>query len=158
MVEADLPGQTGGPRKYRFADRGEGMFYGYGMHDCSRLIVDTLTHEAWELVATDGSMPCWDRSAVTDEALRGLSGEAKMNVEQMVARYGFCVNNYRDGMVCVSWTLRPDGRYWSDSGGFGGTNDEEIELCALIDRRGRIVVPFQNVDYKVMESMRPGRH
>lgn len=41
------------------------------------------------------------------------------------------------------WEVQPDGRYWEDDDGFGGTSDAEVKLYAYIDRQGRFTAPFR---------------
>lgn len=48
-----------------------------------------------------------------------------------------------DGRFLMVWEIQPDGRYWADEGGFGGTSDPEIRLYAHIDERGRFTEPFR---------------
>ena len=43
----------------------------------------------------------------------------------------------------VYWQVQPDGRYWEDEDGFGGTNDEEIILCTYVDGNGDFTGPFE---------------
>ena len=155
MLEDDLPDRADRPGRYNLVDRGEGMLYGYGRHDHSIFVVDTRTREAWQLVSDDGRITRWETSCLSTGAMEGLTGVAKLNAEKMLAPYGFCVNEYRDGVAIVSWTLRPDGMYWADSGGFGGNSDMEIEFYAYIDRQGRIIIPFQNLEYEKMNKLRP---
>lgn len=58
------------------------------------------------------------------------------------ALYGLHIDTFHDGKAVVSWCIQPDGRYWEDEDGFGGTSDVEIELYSLIDRQGRFCLPF----------------
>lgn len=41
------------------------------------------------------------------------------------------------------WQIQPDGRYWEDDDGFGGTSDDEIELYARLDEEGKFIEPFR---------------
>ncbi len=47
-----------------------------------------------------------------------------------------------DGTYMMLWEVQPDGRYWSDEHGFGGTDDSEITLYSFIDEDGNFTVPF----------------
>ena len=40
------------------------------------------------------------------------------------------------------WQIQPDGRYWEDDDGFGGTSDDEIDLYARLDEEGHFTEPF----------------
>lgn len=41
------------------------------------------------------------------------------------------------------WEIQPDGRYWEDEDGFGGTSDSEIQLYTFLDENGDFTGPFQ---------------
>lgn len=47
----------------------------------------------------------------------------------------------------VYWQVQPDGRYWEDEDGFGGTNDEEVTLCTYVDFNGDFTGPFELCRY-----------
>lgn len=48
-----------------------------------------------------------------------------------------------DGQYALIWQIQPDGRYWEDEDGFGGTSDDEINLYARIDEAGSFIEPFR---------------
>lgn len=48
-----------------------------------------------------------------------------------------------NGGFMVLWNIQPDGRYWADAHGFGGTSDIEITLYSFLDTEGKICVPFR---------------
>lgn len=52
------------------------------------------------------------------------------------------------------WTIRPDGRYWMDSWGFGAEDYEAIELCSYLDSDGHFTAPFQlySIGYRVLDG------
>ena len=49
----------------------------------------------------------------------------------------------RDARWKVYWQIQPDGRYWEDEDGFGGTNDEEVTLFTYVDENGDFTGPFE---------------
>ena len=49
----------------------------------------------------------------------------------------------KDGRCIFIWQIQPDGRYWEDDDGFGGTSDEEINLYAPLDEMGNFTEPFR---------------
>lgn len=57
------------------------------------------------------------------------------------------VDNSRFIMV---WTVRPDGRYWMDSWGFGAEDYESLSLYTYIDSCGNFTMPFKlySIGYK----------
>lgn len=48
-----------------------------------------------------------------------------------------------DGQYALLWKIQPDGRYWEDEEGFGGTSDDEILLYAPLDEEGLFTAPFR---------------
>lgn len=49
---------------------------------------------------------------------------------------------FQDGLALFSWVFQPDGRYWEDDTGFGGTSDDEIILHSLMNTFGEFIQPF----------------
>lgn len=49
----------------------------------------------------------------------------------------------REDRWIMLWEVQPDGRYWEDEDGFGGTNDEEVTLWTYVDGNGDFTGPFQ---------------
>jgi len=49
----------------------------------------------------------------------------------------------RDSRWIMYWQIQPDGRYWEDEDGFGGTNDEEVTLFTYVDENGDFTGPFE---------------
>lgn len=41
------------------------------------------------------------------------------------------------------WEAQPDGRYWEDEDGFGGTSDLEVRLYTFLDKKGNFTGPFR---------------
>lgn len=61
---------------------------------------------------------------------------------QPVIRFRTDFEKYDDTHYIMIWEVQPDGRYWDDDG-FGGTNDMEVRLYALIDHMGCFTGPFR---------------
>ena len=49
----------------------------------------------------------------------------------------------RDNRWIMYWEIQPDGRYWEDEDGFGGTSDEEVTLFTYVDKNGDFTGPFE---------------
>jgi hypothetical protein len=48
-----------------------------------------------------------------------------------------------DGRFLVLWCVQPDGRFWEDEDGFGGTSDDEIVLYSYLAENGGFTAPFR---------------
>lgn len=80
------------------------------------------------------------------------------NAKDKVLKYGG-VNRYggfEKGVCAISWMLYPEGRYFADSDGFGGEDNEEECVYAIMDTHLDFIVPFRPVDNieKLLEEVR----
>lgn len=48
-----------------------------------------------------------------------------------------------DARFLMIWEVQPDGRYWEDEDGFGGTSDAEVRLYSHINESGHFTEPFK---------------
>ena len=48
-----------------------------------------------------------------------------------------------DGGCMMIWLIQPDGRYWSDDDGYGGSNALELYLYAYLDDQGNFLSKFK---------------
>lgn len=56
----------------------------------------------------------------------------------------FCTSfGPRGNRLIMRWEIQPDGRYWEDEDGFGGTSDEEVTLYTFLDENGDFTGPFR---------------
>lgn len=133
-------------KKYYFANRGEGMMQGRDKSTDRVFLVNKNTKEAWELIAANSRFSFWDASAVEIASVLNMPYRAQRNAIELHAPYHFGINEFNDGIACVSWTLEPDGRYYADEDGFGMEDDDEITIYAFIDRSANILIPFQPMD------------
>lgn len=65
------------------------------------------------------------------------------NYLRSVIRFRTDFRKYDDKHYIMIWEVQPDGRYWEDDDGFGGTSDIEVCLYALIDHTGCFTGPFR---------------
>lgn len=49
----------------------------------------------------------------------------------------------RGGRLIMLWEIQPDGRYWEDEDGFGGTSDAEVTLYTFLNENGDFTGPFR---------------
>lgn len=60
-----------------------------------------------------------------------------------VIRFRTDFKEYDNAHYIMIWEVQPEGRYWEDEDGFGGTSDLEVRLYALIDHAGCFTGPFR---------------
>lgn len=141
-------------KNFSFVSRGEGMMQGREKATHRVFLVNTNTHEAWDLTTSSGHFSFWDKSAVEIAAIFDLPYRAQRNAVALRTPFYFGINEFKDGVASVSWTLQPDGRYYADEDGFGMEDDEEIDFTAFIDQSANILIPFQLMDDSTREQYR----
>lgn len=60
-----------------------------------------------------------------------------------VIRFRTCFKECGNGRYLMIWEVQPEGRYWEDDDGFGGTSDLEVRLYAVLDKNGDFTGPFR---------------
>lgn len=55
-----------------------------------------------------------------------------------IGRWDDCQN----GLFALSWMLYPDGRYFADSDGFGGEDNDELMVYCVMDDDFNVIRPF----------------
>jgi len=68
-----------------------------------------------------------------------------------VVKYEAAFEKIDDNRLMMVWTVRPDGRYWMDSWGFGAEDYESLLLYSYIDSDGKFMMPFKlySIGYSV---------
>ena len=60
-----------------------------------------------------------------------------------IVKYEAIFERVDERKFIMVWMIRPDGRYWMDSWGFGAEDYESISLYAYLDLQGNFTTPFQ---------------
>lgn len=81
--------------------------------------------------------------------------ENNRNAYSLSAHYPpFAVEKFKNGVAFVQWTLYPDGNYFMDEDGFGMEDNDESALFGFIDKKARVVIPFQAMSWVELEKQR----
>ncbi|MCM1110992.1 MAG: hypothetical protein NC336_07290 [Clostridium sp.] len=117
-----------------------------------RFLVNHNAREAYELMNRELTLTFLTEQDVDWESVATL--ENSRNAYRFSAYYQrFAVGLFSRGVSLVTWTIYPDGMYFMDDDGFGMEDNEASILYGFIDRRARVVVPFQARDgYKCSEN------
>ena len=107
--------------------------------DLGVTLVNSGTGEQTQIIGKDGSICNFPGI----EACEDLQSELDIDRIPPVVRYSAAFRNCEDGRHLMIWTVRPDGRYWMDSWGFGTEDYEWVDLYAYIDENGRFTAPFR---------------
>ena len=65
--------------------------------------------------------------------------------DNMCARYAFGITDFEDGIAKVRGGITPNPLYGADADGYG-MGDDEVILCAFIDRHCKVLVKFQSME------------
>lgn len=120
---------TFGDHLYRRAEEAAEVVFTHRRKNIRRVLVDD-----------DGVIRDFPGFADPEQIRRHMEGR-KLPAPQVRFRTSFTrVDGDRFRMV---WEVQPDGRYWEDDDGFGGTSDAEVRLYTYIDSQGRFTAPFR---------------
>ena len=103
-----------------------------------------------------------ENTEVNDRQITGHLSNGYNWLQNRIATFGglHTWDGFKDGYCALDWTLYPEGRYFSDSGGFGmDDNDEEVAYC-IINKDLDIVVPFFYAEdpKEVLDAVRAGTY
>ena len=131
---------------YYYSDMGCGMlcFTNKSYDSKQRILVNTALQKAYTVVDNDGSLVSFTKDDIDWDSVGEL--ENNHNAYSLKACYYFGIGEYKDGKACVHWMLYPDGRYFADEDGFGMKDNDEVNVCGVIDTECRVVVKFHATD------------
>ena len=131
---------------YYCSDMGCGMlcFTNKSYDSKQRILVNTALQKAYTVVDNDGSLVSFTKDDIDWDSVSEL--ENNHNAYSLKACYYFGIDDYKDGKACVHWMLYPDGRYFADEDGFGMKDNDEVNVCGVIDTECRVVVKFHATD------------
>ena len=133
------------PAEYGCCDRGEGMYECYLRSNWKETyLVNTCTQTVYKVVDADGNIVAFTTADVDFNSVDKMEHTA--NAHHMLARYGFNINPFENGVALVSWTLYPDGQYFADEDGYGMEDNDEVRVYAYIDTHCRVLIPFQDME------------
>lgn len=144
---------------YSIGDAGEGMSIAEEVimqYWKPRFLIDNITKCAYEFMNGNEIL----RTITTDDidwnSLEGVSVKAIERARDLDAHFPTHVMKFENGVAQVSWQLNPDGMYYRDEDGYGMTDDDEVEIYGFIDRKGKVVVKFKNIneDWNQLKAMR----
>lgn len=129
-----------GDSGYMCYDCKDGMLFLESRTGYQCLLVDKKNGDVVELVDKEGNMVAFTLENVSQSVIdRDVETG---NARALLARYRFFVHEFKGGKAAVEWTICPDGRYFEDGDGFGAEDCDELTATAVIDRKGRVLVPF----------------
>lgn len=138
-------------RKYLVAEFHEGMARAIGDNkECgyvnfNKEVAIKLTDEAGKIVFAEEKDINWEDSTIKtyENSVRGLWSS-----------YYLGGSDFKNGVALVSWTILPDGGYFADENGFGAEDNEEVNIHCYIDKKGKVIIPFQAMTENQIEEFR----
>lgn len=99
-----------------------------------------------KIVDEDGNILDFPGVEYTDT----LNDELGKRTIEPIVKYEAVFEKVDNSKFIMVWTVRPDGRYWMDSWGFGGEDYESLSLYTYIDFDGNFTMPFKlySIGYK----------
>lgn len=136
---------------------GMAMFWGEGWRNHELFIANTQTGKIRKL-STEGGTMLVDDSEIDFKSIEKKCRYGYKNARNKDIRYA-AVNRYdcfKKGICAISWMIYPDGRYFEDSDGFGGEDNDVEFVYAIINTNLDIIEPFRPVDdiKKYLEELR----
>ena len=129
-----------GDSGYMCYDCKDGMLFLESRTGYQYLLVDKKNGDVVELVDKEGNMVAF---TIKDVEKSVLDRDVETgNAHALLVRYRFFVYEFKGDKAEVEWTICPDGRYFADEDGFGGEDCDELTATAVIDRQGKVLVPF----------------
>lgn len=143
------------------ADGGEGRDIGCGIavttSGKSFTLINRTTGKRREFVSENGQV-LMDDSEIDLESIHRRF-EHCWCADEKHARYRFGLYcGFEDGLCALSWTIYPDGRYFSDDGGFGADDNGEENVYCIINTDMEVVVPFRPMADVREELRRAAQH
>lgn len=144
-------------RPYEKEDLKDGMYVvnqSIGGYWKPRFLVDERNKTAVEIMNEWTILLTVCADDIDWKSLEGLPSHAIDKAKRLNASFPTFVKNYKDDVAEMSWQINPDGRYYMDEDGYGMTNDEEITIYSYVDRAGKPLVCFRNInDYAELNQM-----
>ena len=114
--------------------------------DSSVFLVDEVRDVKIPIIDKDGNICNFPGIAPCD----ALCAEMDTDHIRPKVTYSASFEKCPDGQFRMIWTVRPDGRYWMDSWGFGAEDYDWVELYSHIDKNGQFTAPFRlySIGYK----------
>ncbi len=107
--------------------------------DFSIFLIDEERNIKKQIIDSDGNICNFPGIEYCEELIQELGDfEIKPTV-----RYEAQFENCGDGKFIMVWTVRPDGRFWADSWGFGAEDYDWVDLYTFIDKNCNFTSPFK---------------
>lgn len=127
-------------KDYSIYNCGEDMLFLQSRRTKRNLLMDVRNNKVTELTDDKGKMTAFTDMDVS-QTIRNKDVDTG-NSRSLTADYRFFVHRFHNGQADVEWTICPDGMFFANEDGFGAENCQELTVKGVINRNGKIIVPF----------------
>ena len=127
-------------KDYSIYNCGEDMLFLQSRRTKRNLLMDVRNNKVTELTDDKGKMTAFTDMDVS-QTIRDKDVDTG-NSRSLTADYRFFVHRFHNGQADVEWTICPDGMFFANEDGFGAENCQELTVKGVINRNGKIIVPF----------------
>lgn len=127
-------------KDYSIYNCDEDMLFLQSRRTKRNLLMDVRNNKVTELTDDNGKMTAFTDMDVS-QTVRDQDVDTG-NSRSLIADYRFFVHRFRNGQADVEWTICPDGQFFADEDGFGAEDCQELTAKGVINRNGKIIVPF----------------
>ena len=125
---------------------GDGMafFFGKGWGN-QEVIVANMTTGKIRKISTEQGILLVDDKDINFDLIEYKCKNGYLNAKNKRVKYSG-VNRwdgFKNGLCAISWMLYPEGRYFEDSDGFGGEDNDEEVVYAIMNTDLEFVIPFR---------------
>ena len=131
---------------YRHIDLGCGMrlYKNWAWGNRQMFLVNTTLRKVYPISDFHGNLVGFTHEDIDWDDVERL--RYTLDAKNLKTSYFFGIEKYEDGIARVVWTLYPEGSYFADEHGFGMENNEEVNVCAYIDTKCRVLIKFQDME------------
>lgn len=109
----------------------------------SMFFMDHMVQRAFIFIDPHFRLLTVNQEDINWESLEKLPPKAKETATELYFGYPSFIYSFNQGVALVCWQLVPDGRYYMDEDGYGMEDDNEVNIYGVIDRTGKVIVPFR---------------
>lgn len=130
-------------KQFNIYERGEGMllYHRKGWRGRDLYLVNTEARKAYHLVDNEGNVRGFTLDDIDPSVFEMEHAGSALVLQVRFADMSVC--NFENGKARVTWMLYPDGRYFADEDGFGMDDNDELTVCAIIDKHAHVLSPFR---------------
>jgi hypothetical protein len=126
---------------YTIQNLGEAMQMAVHKNTNEVYLINLKERKAIQVIDKNRTLVTWGHKDIDYTKVNQV--ENNIMARMLSARYVFKIGPFIKGLSMVEWMLCPAGLYHTDDEGFDMEDVKEVYICAIINKKGKIIVPFQ---------------